>query len=191
VAAIRKFTFDNDFDRPKAPAKDAVVVAAPPPPPTFSEEELAAAVEAARRQAHAEGVVQGRAEATAQTERQIATALAAIATHMGSIDRGVAATAGGLKETAVELSLAMVRRLFPDLARRSGLGEVEALLGQCMDALKAEPRFAVRVPLDLIDAVKSRVEETAAARGYEGRIAVLGDETVSSAIAGSNGPRAA
>jgi flagellar assembly protein FliH len=178
VAAIRKFTFDNDFDRPKAaPAKEAVAVAAPPPP-TFSEAELAAAVEAARKQAHAEGVAQGRAEAAAQTERQIATALAAVAAHMGAIDRGVAATAGGLNEIAVELSLAMVRRLFPDLARRSGLGEVEALLGQCMDALRTEPRFAVRVPIDLTDAVKSRVEETAAARGYEGRITVLGDDTV-------------
>ena len=36
MAVVRKFTFDNDFDAPKAPAKAEVVVEAPPPPPTFS-----------------------------------------------------------------------------------------------------------------------------------------------------------
>ena len=76
MAAIRKFTFDNDFDRPAkpVPAKPEVVAEPPPPPPppTFSEAEMAAAVAAARKAAHAEGVAQGRAETVADAEKRIA-----------------------------------------------------------------------------------------------------------------------
>ena len=90
MAAIRKFTFDNDFDRPAKPvaAKPEVVAEPPPPPPpSFSEAEMAEAVAAARKTALAEGIAQGRAEAAAETERKIAAGLNAIGNHLGAIDK--------------------------------------------------------------------------------------------------------
>src|SRR3954466_2889764 len=139
VAVERKFTFDNDFDRPRPAAKPApeLVVEdlppAPPPAPTFSEEELATAVAEAKKTALAEGAAKGKADATAQTERQTATALTAIGTQFAKIDAEVQATAAALRETTVELSLAMTRRLFPEFARQHGLEEVKELLGRCLD----------------------------------------------------------
>jgi len=184
VGAVRKFTFDNDFDRPRAPApkvEPEVVVEAPPPPPpppTFSEEELAAAVAEARKTAHAEGAAKGKADANAQIERQTAAALNAIAGHFAKIEGEVNAAVGQMRETTVELSLAMMRRLFPEFARQHGLDEVKGLIGRCLDTLRTEPRFTVRVSNDQADALRGAVEELAAARGYEGRIAVTADESL-------------
>jgi len=184
VTVIRKFTFDNDFDRPRPapkPEPTPVVVEAPPPPPPppmFSEEELAASVAEAKRAGLAEGTAKGRAEATAQIEKQTANALQAIGNHFAAIDREVQATAGTVSETVVELSLAMTRRLFPELARRHGLAEIESLLERCLDMLKVEPRFTVRVAADQREALVERIDALAGQRGFEGRVMVVADDAL-------------
>jgi flagellar assembly protein FliH len=185
TAVVRKFTFDNDFDAPRAVASKAepevVVEDLPPPPPpapTFSEEELAAAVAEARKTALAEGQAKGKAEATAQTEKQTATALTAIAQHFAKVDGEVQAATAQLRETTLELSLAMVRRLFPEFARQHGLEEVKELLGRCLDQLRTEPRFTVKVASDLAETLKGQVEALAQSRGFEGRIVVAGEDSL-------------
>jgi flagellar assembly protein FliH len=185
VAVVRKFTFDNDFDAPRAPAAkpqpDVVVEdlpPPPPPPPTFSEAELAAAVAEARKTALAEGQTKGKADATALAERQSAAALTAIGTHFAKIEDEVKAAVGQLQETTIELSLAMVRRLFPEFARQHGLEEVKELLGRCLDTLRTEPRFTVRIASSQADALRGEVEALAQSRGFEGRIVVTADESL-------------
>jgi flagellar assembly protein FliH len=178
VAAIRKFTFDNDFDRPARPAAakpEVVAEPPPPPPPSFSEAELAEAVAAARKAALAEGVAQGRAETITDTERRVAAGLNAIGSHLGVIDSQVRAVADGLAQNTVALSLAIARQLFPALLRRGGAGEIEALLVQCLETLRAEPWFTIRVPAEQVDALTERVQAVAAERGYQGRLTVVGD----------------
>jgi flagellar assembly protein FliH len=183
VAVVRKFTFDNDFDAPKAPTPkpepEAVVEdlpPPPPPPPTFSEAELAAAVAEARKAALAEGLAKGKADATAQSERQTAAALNAIAQHFAKIDGEVQLVVGQLRETTIELSLAMVRRLFPEFARQHGLEEVKELLGRSLDTLRTEPRFTVRVASAQTEALRGEMEALARSRGFEGRIVVAPDD---------------
>src|SRR5581483_2862125 len=107
-----------------------------------------------------------------------AGSLGTIANHLEAISRDVQATLAGINGTAVELSLGMVRRLFPELARRNGLGEIEGLLMRCIETLNREPRFAVRVATTQIDELRPRIEEIATSRGFEGRIAVIGDDAI-------------
>jgi len=181
VAAIRKFTFDNDFDRPAKPAAakpEVVAEPLPPPPPTFSEQEMADAVAAARKAGLAEGIAQGRAETAADTERRIANGLGAIGNHLGSIDKQVRAVADGLTQNTVELSVAIARQLFPALLKRDGTAEIEALLVECLQVLRTEPAFTIRVPAEQADVLSERVQSVAASRGYEGRLTVLGDEAL-------------
>lgn len=184
MAAIRKFTFDNDFDAPK-PAPKAVepvveepAEPAPPPPPTFSEEELAAAVAEARKKALAEGLAKGKAETAAQIEQQIATALNAIASRFAAIEKATMAHAAEVSETTVALSLSMTRRLFPELARRHGLQEVEQLLARSLDMLKTEPRFTVKVAGAQREELVQQIDTLAGQRGFEGRVVVVTDETM-------------
>jgi flagellar assembly protein FliH len=181
VVAIRKFTFDNDFDRPakSAAAKPELVVEPPaPPPPTFSEEEMAAAVAAVHKAAHAEGVVQGRAETVADAEKRIAAGLHAIGSHLGAIDGNVRAVVDGLTQSTVELSVAIAKQLFPSLLQRGMAAEIEALLVKCLETLRSEPWFTIRVPADQVDELVERVQTVGNSRGYEGRLAVVGDETL-------------
>jgi flagellar assembly protein FliH len=179
VAAIRKFTFDNDFDRPAKPvAVPEVVVEAPPPPPpppTFSEQEMADAVAAARKAALAEGVAKGRAETVADVERKTASALIAIGNNLAAIDKQVRAVATGLSENTVELGVAMTRQLFPELLRRAGAEEIAALFGQCLETLRTEPRFKVRVSAAQAEEIGQKLQAVAAKHGYDGRLDVLGD----------------
>lgn len=185
MAVVRKFTFDNDFDAPKPaaakPEPEAMVeeeLPPPPPAPTFSEEELAAAVAEAKKTALAEGLAKGKADATAQNERQTAAALNAIAQHFAKIDGEVQTVAGQLSEATLELSVAMVRRLFPEFARQHGLEEVKELLGRCLDQLRTEPRFTVKVAADQVETLNGEVEALAQSRGFEGRIVVAAEESL-------------
>jgi flagellar assembly protein FliH len=182
LAAVRKFTFDNDFDRPRPapkPEPEIVVEDLPPPPPpapTFSEEELAAAVAEARKTALAEGAAKGKSDATAQTERQTATALTAIGTQFAKIDAEVQAAVAAMRETTVELSLAMTRRLFPEFARQHGLEEVKELLGRCLDQLRTEPRFTIKVAAGQAETLTGEIDSLARSRGFEGRITVVAED---------------
>jgi flagellar assembly protein FliH len=181
-AVIRKFTFDNDFDRPRPQPKPEAVVVAPepvaPPPPTFSEEEMAAAVAAARKKALAEGVAQGRTEAISQRDKQVAGALIAIGNNLGAIEKGTQIGAETLAETSVGLGLSITRKLFPELAKRHGIAEVEAVARECLEKLKTEPRFLVKVSQEHAEELGKRIDEAAAAQGFEGKISVKADTAV-------------
>jgi flagellar assembly protein FliH len=118
------------------------------------------------------------ADAMAQTERQTATALNTIAQHFAKIDGEVKAAAEQISDTSLELSLAMVRRLFPEFARQHGLEEVKELLGRCLDNLRTEPRFTVKVASGQAEALKSEIEALAQSRGFEGRIVVAAEESL-------------
>jgi flagellar assembly protein FliH len=74
----------------------------------------------------------------------------------------------------------MVRRLFPELTQRHGLGEIEGLLTRCIETLNTEPRFSVRVATAQLEEIRPRIEEIATSRGFEGRIAVIGDDSIKS-----------
>jgi flagellar assembly protein FliH len=181
-AVIRKFTFDNDFDQPRPQPKPEPVVAEPepvvPPPPTFSEAEMAAAAATARKTALAEGMAQGRVEALSQRDRQAASALAAIGANLATIEKATRIGAETLTETAIELGLSIARKLFPELARRHGVAEVEALVRDSMEKLKAEPRFLVKISEEHAEELGGRIGEAAAAQGFEGKITVKADASV-------------
>ena len=44
---------------------------------------------------------------------------------------------------SVNLACVLVRKLFPHLTARYGLGEIEALVSECLEHLREEPRLDV------------------------------------------------
>src|SRR6202000_1353313 len=110
------------------------------------------------------------------TERKTASALNAIGSHLGAIDKQVRALADGPSENPVELSLAIARQLFPAWLRRGGAGEIEALLKQCLETLRTEPWFTIRVPAEQVEELNTRVQAIGTNNGYEGRLTVVADE---------------
>lgn len=171
-----KFLFDTSFDKERserAKAAAAVKAAAEQPPaPTFSEEEL----EAARQAAFAQGKAAGLTEAEgAQTER-LAAAIEGLPPLFTQLGDAVAADAEALRRETLEAALTVVRKLFPQLARDHGLEEIHAVVDACLERLRDEPRVVIRCADADLDALRERIEQSAAQSGFEGKLVFLSDE---------------
>ncbi|MFQ5958967.1 MAG: hypothetical protein ACE5LF_06310 [Alphaproteobacteria bacterium] len=144
---------------------------------TYTREELNAAREEARQAGFAGGV----AQAQASIERRHADALNAIAERLTEIARVQADEFERTVKGAATLSLAIARKVAPALMRQQPLAEIEAMIADHLAQLIDEPRVVVRVPDDLLDALKCRIDEIAAGCGYAGRAVLLADPSLGDA----------
>jgi flagellar assembly protein FliH len=202
AATARKFLFETSFDpedirrareealaeaeraraeaeaQARAEADAALAAARPepepepePPPPTFSEEELAAA----RAAAYAEGEQAGHAAAMASIEQHLALAMGEVPRQLADLVDDQRRSDEALAEQTVRIAVTLARKLMPELARRRGLEEIEALLRSCLTDMLDEPRIVVRVSDGLIDAVRDRLQPIADELGYGGALVLLVD----------------
>jgi flagellar assembly protein FliH len=188
MIVAKKFLFENDFDEPMplrekaaapAVAAKAALVAAPEPVvvavPTYSEEELAAACEQARREGEQQGHQRGIVEGQQRLEAQIAAALSTISAQLTLAVRAATEKPVEITHAATDLALAILRKMHPALSAKRGLDEVEGVLATCLEQLKNEPRLVAYVPNALLDPLNERVAAISAARGFEGRVVLIGD----------------
>ena len=176
-----KFLFDRSFDveiPDPAPSADDSKVEEPEEPeifvPTFSQEEM----DAARQAGFEEGRQQGIREAADATERRVADSLD---TMLAQFDR-VFARQDVINEAAtrngVRVADALVRALFPELNRKGAVDEIMRVAEDVMALIRSQPKVVIRVHEDLREAVEARIGAVASARGYSGRIEILGDAAV-------------
>jgi flagellar assembly protein FliH len=196
MAVVRKFLFDNDFGAPETPASGASAPAgakgadksvgkplsrpepqraAPPPEPMFSEAEMQGACDLARRQGEEAGIARGKAEAVAAFDKQVAATLNGIVQQAAAIAQAMAREAEAAGKS-LDVAMAIVKKLFPALATRNGIAEIEEILTQCLTSLKQEPRLVAYVSATQLDALQGRLAELTAANGFEGRVVLIGDD---------------
>lgn len=196
MKTVRKFLFETDFDDAdsaapqalarKAKAETAAVVEAPPPPPpppepTFSEAELEAARSAAHAKGLKEGIARGRSEAQAQIESQIVATLTTLINQVAVLKAELTMDRAAILGEAASLALAMTRKMLPEFTRRGALTEVQAVIERCLVDLRREPRLSARVPLALLPELDAKIASLAAGKGFEGRLALVGDESLTGA----------
>ncbi|MGF1630233.1 MAG: hypothetical protein ACFCUT_12245 [Kiloniellaceae bacterium] len=173
---FEKFLFDTNFDAEQsAKAKAAAAAQAAveePPAPTFGEEEL----EAARRAAFAEGQAAGFADAEASHAKRLALAVESLPPLFAQLAQEAAAETDERRRDTLDAALTVVRKLFPQLARRNGLEEAHAVIEQCLERLRDEPRVVIRCADEDLDALRVQIEQSAAKGGYEGKLVFLADE---------------
>ncbi|WP_445681929.1 hypothetical protein [Radicibacter daui] len=170
----------------------------PPPPPTVLESEAMAWRDAARLQGKQEGVTEGQRigeqkgraigfaeghtagqdEMRASLEQTIADTLQAIAAGMSESHAALVETRQHFDRASVDVAIAVVKRLFPELSARHGLSEIEARLREILRDLTDEPRVLVKVSTDSRDEIDARIETIRTETGYDGRLAVIADETL-------------
>lgn len=182
MAVARKFLFDTSFDpqarRPEPLAPQIDPEPAPPAPPSFSQEELEAASTAARQEGFESGREQALAEARETAEAEAARATTLFAERLEqAIERLDARRQTALVEVLASAT-AILRKLFPELGRRHGLAETEALVRSCLEQLHEEPRVVVRAPDALLDVLRQRLDALKLAAAYEGRVVLLADDTL-------------
>ena len=166
-----KFLFDTSFE-----AEDLGGAAAgpvrKPSPPKFGEEDL----ERARAEGHASGKKIGTQETMQSIEQKISQAMNAVSTQLTGLSKAQVESHERQGREALEVALTVVRKIFPRLAGRHGLAEVESVVCDCLERLRDEPRIVIRVADAVLDQVEARIGELVARAGFEGKIVYLAQD---------------
>ncbi len=167
VASKAKFLFENDFaadanpaERPVAPAEHALKLAE------------------AESRGFADGFAQAEKEGTAEAARRTAIAFEQIGDALDRLARGLDTVERRLIGEAVEVAVAVGRKLAPELIAREPFAEIAALATECFAQLATTPHVAVRVNDTLLDTAREQLEEMARARGFAGRVVVLAEPDI-------------
>lgn len=158
-----KFMFNHDFAAPPS-ARPSIELAA-------HEERL----KDAQAAGHRIGFEAGKAEALAAAEQRAAAALERIAAALELLAGGLAAVEARLETEAVEVAVAVAKKLAAALIEQEPLAEIAALATTCFRQLADHPHVVVRVNDAQHAQVSRKVEEIARIRGVASQLVVLGD----------------
>jgi flagellar assembly protein FliH len=161
MKANTKYLFDEDFSAGERPTITLV--------------------EAERRRADAEsqayraGFAAGLAQAQTDATRQATAALGVIANAMERFITALAGIEVRLETEAVQVAIAVARKLAPELIAREPLAEISALVTEAFNHLVKAPHVVVHIGAEVYEAAKAKLDEIAQARGFEGRLVVMSD----------------
>jgi flagellar assembly protein FliH len=166
MAAPAKFLFDTDFAAPDRTRERATAA------------EVAQKIAEAEARAYRSGYDTALREAKVESDRRAATALQEI----GIAIKGIAARYSGIEsrmETeAVDVALAVARKLAGDLIASEPLGEITALVSDCFAQLVSTPHLVVRINDSLYEAAHARIEALAKQSGFAGRLIILAEPSI-------------
>jgi flagellar assembly protein FliH len=166
MGAPVKFLFDVDFagsaDRKQtiAPAEHALKLAE------------------AEKTAYRRGYEQAQSDAKVEADRRIAAALERIAKDVAQASAALTAIEARLECEAVEVAVAVARKLAPALIAQEPFAEISALAGDCFRQLVASPHIAVRVNDGLYATAREKLDGILRGRGFEGRLVVLAEPDI-------------
>jgi flagellar assembly protein FliH len=167
MAAPAKFLFDMDFGVPDKKRERAATDA-----------EVAAKVAEAEARAYRAGYDAAQREAKAESDRRSALALEEI----GIAIKGIASRFSGIEvrmETeAVDVAVAVARKLCGELIAAEPLGEITGLVSDCFSHLVSTPHLVVRINDSLYEAAREKIERQAAQSGFEGRLVILAEPEI-------------
>ena len=163
MAAPAKFLFDTDF------------AAGTQREPTVTVSEHGAKLAEADAAAYRRGFAEGQRDAEAETGRRIAATFERIAAGIDHAVGALSAIEARLECEAVEVAVAVARKLVPSLIEHEPLAEIAALASGCFRELVAAPHVVVRVNEGLYAAVREKIDDIARAHGFGGRLVVLGE----------------
>jgi flagellar assembly protein FliH len=169
MAAPAKFMFDVDFATGvgRNPAGAAVPFA-----------EHALRIAEAETSAHRRGYAEAQADAKLETERRVADAMERIAANLDEANRALKAVEARLECEAVEVAVAVARKLSPALIAREPFAEISALASECFRELVSSPHVAVRVNDALYAEAREKLESIARAKNFGGRLVVLAEPDI-------------
>ena len=158
-----KFLFDCDFRSPGGGGGSA---------------KTAAALQEAEARGHAQGFAEGRRQATAEAEAQLAAAVRRLADSAGTLLSGLAAQQAQAEEEALAFGTALARKLAGTALAAQPLEALLEAARASFQHLRGVPHLVVRVNDRLVEAVEAQVQRMAREHGYEGRLVVMGEPDI-------------
>src|ERR1700759_1586676 len=166
MAAPAKFLFDTDFGAPDK-SRDR---------PTQAE--MAENIAAAEQRAYRDGFDAGQREAKAESDRRTALALEEIRLGMQGITAGFAGIETRMETEAVDVAVAVARKLCSKLIAAEPLGEITGLVKECFSHLVSTPHLVVRINASLYEVAREGIERLAKQSGFEGRLVILAEPEI-------------
>lgn len=166
MAAPAKFLFDNDFAAPDKSHER----------PTQAE--MVQKIAAAESKAYRDGYDAGQREAKAESDRRSALALEEIKIAMQGIAARFAGIERRMETEAVDVAVAVARKLCTELIAAEPLGEVTGLVAECFSHLVATPHLVVRVNDQLYETARERIERLAKPSSFQGRLVILAEPDI-------------
>lgn len=163
VTAKAKFLFDLDL------APGAV---------TAERAEHAQKLAEAESQGFRDGFAAAEKEGTVVAERRTAAAFEQIGDALDRLARGLATIEQRIESEAIELAVAVARKLAPELVLREPFDEIAALATECFKQLTVCPHVVVRVNDAMRETASGRLAEVAQRCGFEGRLVVLAEPEI-------------
>jgi flagellar assembly protein FliH len=167
MSAPAKFLFDMDFSAPdKARARA----------PTSAE--IAQQIAAAEARAYRDGFDAAQRETKAESDRRTALALEEISIAIRAIAGGFSGIEMRMETEAVDIAVAVARKLCGELVSAEPLTEITALVEDCFRHLVSTPHLVVRINDQLYDAAREHIEKLAKQSGFTGRLVILSESEV-------------
>jgi flagellar assembly protein FliH len=158
-----RFLFDRDFRNPGGAAVNL------------------AAVKEAEERAFAQGVAEGRRQAAAEAEAQLAAAMRRVAETGGALLAAVDVHQARCEEEALAFGAALGRKLAGAALDAYPLDAITETARASFHHLRGVPHLVVRVNERLVDTVQARLQPLTREAGYEGRLVVIGDPDIAPA----------
>ncbi|MEI9922406.1 MAG: FliH/SctL family protein [Bradyrhizobium sp.] len=167
MAAPAKFLFDMDFSAPDRMRERPATPA-----------EIAQKVAAAEARAYRDGYDAAQREAKAESDRRSAAALEEIGVNIRGIAQRFSGIETRMETEAVDVAVAVARKLCSTLIAAEPLSEIIGLVKDCFSHLVATPHLVVRINESLYDAAHERIERLAKQSGFEGRLVILAEPEI-------------
>jgi flagellar assembly protein FliH len=167
MAQPAKFLFDTDFSAPEKTRERAATPA-----------EIAQKIAAAEARAYRDGYEAALREAKVEADRRMAMALEEIKITMQSIGSRFSGVEARMETEAVDVAVAIARKLCNALVAAEPLGEITNLVSDCFAQLVATPHLVVRINDALYEPARERIEKLAKQSGFEGRLVILAEPEI-------------
>ncbi|MEA2903488.1 MAG: flagellar assembly protein FliH [Alphaproteobacteria bacterium] len=166
MRAPAKFLFDNDFAG-SGHGKPSIALA-----------DHAQKLKEAEAAGFARGFAAAQAEARISAEQRSAAAFERMSAALDELGRGLAAVEAKLETEAVEVAVAVAKKLASALIAREPFAEISALATDCFRHLVASPHVVVRVNDALHETARKTLDEIARSRGLESRLVVMAEPEI-------------
>ena len=167
MAAPAKFMFDMDFSTPDRMRERPATPA-----------EIAQKIAAAEARAYRDGFDAAQREAKAESDRRSALALEEIGINIRTIAQRFSGIEVRMETEAVDVAVAVARKLCSTLIAAEPLGEITGLVQDCFSHLVSTPHLVVRINEALYEIARERIERLAKQSGFEGRLVILAEPEI-------------
>jgi flagellar assembly protein FliH len=167
MAAPAKFLFDMDFGAPDRVREKPATPA-----------EIAQKIAEAEARAYRDGYDAAQREAKAESDRRVAVALEGIGVAIQGIASRFAGVQTRMETEAVDIAVAVARKLCDELIAGEPMAGITALVRDCFSHLVSTPHLVVRINEALYEIARERIELLAKRSGFEGRLVILAEPEI-------------